>query len=285
MVRRAAGGAACRWGCPIARGLAAREEIVRVRSLPLRVVRTGDGPPLLLINGLGATLEMWTPLIDELPGREVIAFDLPGVGQSGRPRWPLRVGGLARVVTELLDRLGLLEVDVLGYSLGGVVAQEFARRSAARVRRLVLAATTPGLPCLPPRPLAAALLMTPARYYDRRLAEWIVPVIAGGRTARDREVLRTGLAQRLMQPPTPMGYLHQLYSVWGWSGHLHLPRLRAPVLVLHGEEDPVVPALNARYMAAMIHDAQLHLIKRGGHLILFDEPQLAGRVITDFLSA
>ena len=239
----------------------------------------------MLINGLGATLEMWTPLIRELPGRQIIAFDLPGVGQSGRSRWPLRAGGLADVVAELLDRLKLARVDVLGHSLGGVVAQEFARRSAARVRHLVLAATTPGLPCVPPQPWVAALMMTPARYYDRRLAEWIVPVIAGGRTARDRTVLTAGLTQRLAQPPTPTGYVHQLYSVWGWSGHVHLRRLRAPTLVLHGEEDPVVPAINARYMAAMIRNAQLHVIKRGGHLILFDEPKVAGGVITSFLSS
>jgi poly(3-hydroxyoctanoate) depolymerase len=249
------------------------------------VVRAGDGPPLLLINGLGATLEMWTPLIRELPGREIIAFDLPGVGQSGRSRWPLRAGGLADVAAELLDRLELPHVDVLGYSLGGIVAQELAHRSAARVRHLVLAATTPGLPCVPPRPWVAALLMTPARYYDRRLAEWILPTIAGGRTARDRAVLRAGLVGRLAQPPTPTGYLHQLYSVWGWSGHLQLPRLRAPTLVLHGEDDPVVPAINARYMAAMIRNAQLHVIEGGGHLILFDEPQVAGDVITGFLSS
>lgn len=228
---------------------------------------------------------MWTPLIRELPGRETIAFDLPGVGQSGRSRWPLRAGGLADVAAELLDRLGVSRVDVLGYSLGGIVAQEFAARSAARVRHLVLAATTPGLPCLPPRPWVAALMMTPARYYDRRLAEWIVPVIAGGRTARDRDVLRAGLTQRLAQPPTPTGYLHQLYSVWGWSGHLQLRRLRVPTLVLHGEEDPVVPAINARYMAKMIRNAHLHVIKRGGHLILFDEPRVAGRVIMAFLAS
>ena len=240
---------------------------------------------MLLINGLGATLEMWTPLIRELPGRAIIAFDLPGAGQSGRSRWPLRAGGLADIVAELLDQLQLPRVDVLGYSLGGIVAQEFAHRSAERVRRLVLAATTPGLPCVPPRPWVAALMMTPARYYDRRLAEWIVPTIAGGRTARDRTVLRGGLTHRLTQPPTPTGYLHQLYSVWGWSGHLHLRRLRAPTLVLHGEKDPLVPAINARYMAAMISNARLHVVTGGGHLILFDEPMEAGGVITRFLSS
>ncbi|MGB8880305.1 MAG: alpha/beta hydrolase, partial [Solirubrobacteraceae bacterium] len=249
----------------------------------LRIVRQGSGPPLLLINGLGATLEMWRPLVSGLGDREVIAFDLPGAGQSGRPLLPLRMRGISGLVSDLIPRLGVERVDVLGYSLGGVVAQEVAFRSAELVRRLILASTTPGLPCLPPNPLVAMLMMSPARYYDRRLAERIVPIIAGGRTANDPGVLQAGLAHRLSHPPTPAGYLHQLWSVWGWTGHLRLPRLRTPTLVLHGASDPVVPLLNARYMAAMIPSAQLQVIPQGGHLILFDEAPRAGAAISDFL--
>jgi pimeloyl-ACP methyl ester carboxylesterase len=127
-------------------------------------------------------------------------------------------------------------------------------------------------------------MLSPARYYDRRLAELIVPVIAGGRTSRDRGVLREGLQERLADPPTPIGYLHQLCSVWGWSGHVHLPRLQMPTLVLHGEEDPVVPVVNARYMARRIPNATLHVLARGGHLILADEAAAAGEAIVSFLS-
>jgi pimeloyl-ACP methyl ester carboxylesterase len=257
---------------------------VRAGSVPLRVVRAGEGPPLLLINGLGASVEMWRPLVRELPDRELVALDLPGTGQSGRPRWPMRMPQLAGAVTAVLDDLGLDRVDLLGYSLGGVVAQELARRAPERVDRLILAATTPGLPSIPPNPLVAMLMLSPARYYDRRLAEAIVPRIAGGRTARDRRVLRARLGERLADPPTPIGYLHQLCSVWGWSGHLHLPRLRMPTLVLHGSEDPLVPVLNARYMARVIPDATLRIIEHGGHLILFDEPAATAEAITGFLT-
>ena len=239
---------------------------------------------MLLINGLGAGLEMWRPLVGELPGREVVALDLPGTGHSGRPRLPMRMPRLAAAVTAVLDELALPRVDLLGNSLGGIVAQEVARHSPERVTRLVLAATTPGLPSIPPNPLVALLMLSPARYYDRRLAELIVPVIAGGRTSRDRRVLREGLRERLADPPTPVGYLHQLCSVWGWSGHIHLPRLHMPTLVLHGEEDPVVPVVNARYMARRIPNATLHVIARGGHLILADEAVVAGKVIVEFLS-
>ena len=158
---------------------------VDAAGLRLRVGRRGAGRPLLLITGIGAHLEMWAPFVRFVEDRELIAFDPPGAGLSERPRLPLRMRGLARVVADLLDALGLERVDVLGYSFGGALAQELARRAPDRVRRLVLCATGPGLGGSPPRPLAALMLATPARYYHPRLLALTVPHIAGGRTARE----------------------------------------------------------------------------------------------------
>src|SRR5436190_12278554 len=104
------------------------DEVAQVGALRLRVRRSGTGAPLLLINGLGATLEMWQPLVERLEGREVIAFDLPGAGASAMARRPLRMRGIVAVVAEMLHVLGYERVDVLGYSLGGAVAQELAHR-------------------------------------------------------------------------------------------------------------------------------------------------------------
>jgi poly(3-hydroxyoctanoate) depolymerase len=262
-----------------------RAEFISTAAIPsLRIARCGEGPPLLLINGLGANLEMWGPLVRRLPGRELIALDLPGTGQSARGRWPMRMPQLARLVVELLDHLGQESVDVLGYSLGGVLAQELAHRSPARVRRLLLGATTPGVPSVPPNPLVAVLMLSPARYYSRRLAELILPVIAGGRTARERSVLLAGLDERLAEPPTPLGYMHQLYAVTGWSSHPWIRKLVHPTLVIHGDRDPVVPLINARYLAKVIPHARLHVVRGGGHLFLFDQPGTAVPAIEAFLS-
>ena len=107
-------------------------------GLRLRVSRTGQGHPLLLITGIGANLDMWAPFERLVTDRELIAFDTPGVGLSQRPRAPLRMHQLARVVRELMDVLALERADVLGYSFGGALAQELARRSPERVRRLIL---------------------------------------------------------------------------------------------------------------------------------------------------
>jgi len=105
------------------------QRYVTAGGLRLRVGRHGAGPPLLLITGIGAHLDMWAPFARHAGERELIAFDPPGAGLSQRPRMPLRMTGLARVVTELLDALGLERVDVLGYSFGGGLAQELAHRA------------------------------------------------------------------------------------------------------------------------------------------------------------
>lgn len=259
--------------------------LVRVKGLRLRLGRSGAGPPLLLITGIGAHIDMWNPFARLVDDRELIAFDAPGTGLSQRPRRPLRMGALAEVVRALLDELELDRVDVLGYSWGGALAQELARRAPERVRRLVLCATGPGLlGGSPPRPLAALMLATPARYYHPRLLALTVPHIAGGRTARDRGALARHADERLQWPPDLLGYAYQLYAIAGWSSPPWLGRLACPTLVIGGEDDPSVPLRNARFLAARIPNARLHVVKGGGHLFLLDEPENVAGVIGAFLS-
>jgi poly(3-hydroxyalkanoate) depolymerase len=258
---------------------------VSAGGLRLRVGRHGDGHPLLLITGIGAHLEMWGPLARYADGIELVGFDPPGAGLSQRPRRPMRMGGLAVVVERLLDAAGLDRVDVLGYSWGGGLAQELARRAPERVRRLVLCATGPGLGGVPPRPMAALMLATPARYYHPRLFALSVPHLAGGRTARERGLLGAQAAERMRRPPDLLGYAFQLYAASGWSSLPWLHRLTQPTLVVAGEQDPSVPLGNARLMAARIPDARLHVVKGGGHLFLLDEPENAAPAIVEFLCA
>jgi poly(3-hydroxyalkanoate) depolymerase len=258
---------------------------VSAAGLRLRVGRRGAGFPLLLIPGIGAHLEMWDPFVGLAGDRELIAFDPPGAGLSERPRLPLSMRGLARVVAGLLDALELERVDVLGYSFGGGLAQEFARRAPDRVRRLVLCATGPGLGGSPPRPLAALMLATPARYYHPRLLALTVPHIAGGRTAREPRILAEQAAARLSRPPDPLGYAYQLYAGLGWSSLPWLHRVQHESLIVAGEQDPTVPLRNARLLAARLPHARLHVVKGGGHLFLLDEPHNAGFAIRAFLDA
>jgi poly(3-hydroxyalkanoate) depolymerase len=251
--------------------------IVEAGGLKLRVDRRGEGPPLLLITGIGAHLDMCRPFSAVAGRRELIAFDAPGTGRSERPRCPLRMAALARLVTELMDALELEQADVLGYSWGGALAQELAHRHPERVRRLVLCATAPGLGGVPPKPLAALMLATPARYYHPKLAEWSLPFIAGGKVGAEH------MRDRMAAPPSVLGYGFQLYAAAGWTSLPWLHTLPHETLVMGGDDDPAVPFANARILASRIPNARLERLRGGGHLFLLDEPERAAAPIRTFL--
>ena len=119
----------------------ADELYVTVGSQRIRVQRhnIGNRHPLIMINGIGAPIEMWQPFIDELDDREVVCLDLPGCGLSPAPPLPMRIPRIAALITDVMDALGLQRADILGFSFGGVVALELARRFPRRTSRLVLA--------------------------------------------------------------------------------------------------------------------------------------------------
>src|SRR5271165_4018704 len=149
----------------------------------LRVgVRSGDKarPPLLLFNGIGASIELVEPFLDALDGPEAIIFDVPGVGGSPAPRLPYRPSTLARLSARLLDQLGHEQVDVLGVSWGGALAQQFAFGQAKRCRRLILAATSPGHLMVPGKLTVLLKMATPRRYKDPDYMQRIAGDIYGG---------------------------------------------------------------------------------------------------------
>jgi poly(3-hydroxyalkanoate) depolymerase len=257
----------------------------RVGGLGMRIAtQDGDGVPLLLITGIGAHVGMWEPFARRMSGRRLVAFDAPGTGGSELPRLPMRIPALAAHVLALLDALELDRVDVLGYSWGGGLAQVLAHRAPRRVRRLVLCATSVGLGGTPPRPLAALMLATPARYCHPALLRLTIPVIAGGRTAREPDLLQTQAGARLANPPSLRGYAYQLLATAGFSSLPWVHELRQPTLIVAGDEDPAVPPANARQLARLIPDAHLHIVRGGGHLFLLDQPDDGAPPIRDFLA-
>jgi len=261
-----------------------RPYMLSIGNQQLRVARReGSGTPLLLINGIGAHLDMWEPFEQRLTRRPVIAFDLPGCGQSPRPSRPMRMSGLADLIAGLLDTLGHDEADVLGISFGGGLAQELAYHHPERVRRLVLCATSAGMVSVPPRPIPLLFLMTPARYFHPFFFKTMMPRIVGGRTAREVAAMDEQIDARLKHPPDLLGYAYQMYAVSGWTSAHYLHRLPQPTLVVAGDDDRAIPLANARFLAHRIPDARLHVVERGGHAFLLDEPENVVGPIESFL--
>ena len=261
-----------------------RGEPARIQRTTLRVgIRPGSpgATPLLLFNGIGANLELVEPLITALGDVEAVIFDIPGVGGSPVPVLPYRFANLSRLADKLLTQLGYDgQVDVLGVSWGGALAQEFAHLYAGRCRRLILAATSPGVIMVPARLSVLAKMIGPRRYTDPAYLEKIGGDLYGGAYRHDAALLREH--SRHIEPPRGRGYVYQLLAAWGWSSLPWLGRLRQPTLVMHGTDDPIVPLANAKILAARIRQAQLHVID-DGHLFLVSRASEVAPVIRGFL--
>jgi poly(3-hydroxyalkanoate) depolymerase len=257
-------------------------EYVGIGRQRIRVAVQGSGRPLLLINGIGANLDMWAPLVPALDA-ETIVYDAPGTGGSALPKLPLSVPQMAKLALRLLDTLGFQEVDVLGVSLGGVVAQQLALSAPKRVRRLVLASTTFGVGAVPGKFRAWATLLSPARYYVPGHYERHAPDFLGGRTGREPDLARSYGQVRRAQPPHVVGHAWQLLGGATWSTLPLLHRIRAQTLVLTGDDDPLVPPANARILNWRIPNSELKVFPGGGHLVIFDSVDEVAPVLNEFL--
>jgi len=251
---------------------------VTVRGRSLRVAVRGGipgWPALLLCNGIGASLELLQPFVDALdPRREVVRFDMPGIGGSPAPVVPYHLWTLAPLLSGLLDQLGHQQADVLGMSWGGGLAQQFALRCPSRVRRLVLVATSPGALMVPGHPRALLRMLAPRRHRGHGYAPGIAGELYGG-SVRDDHPLARELLHATTRPITTRGYHYQLLATAGWTSLPLLPLVRPPTLILAGDDDPIIPQLNARILHRLIPRSEL-TIYHGGHLDLVTQaPHLA----------
>jgi poly(3-hydroxyalkanoate) depolymerase len=241
-------------------------------------------PPLLLCNGIGASLELLQPFVDALDRqRTVIRFDLPGIGGSAPPVVPYHMTTLPPLLSGLLDRLGYQQVDVLGISWGGGLAQQFAMQRPARVRRLVLVATGTGSLMVPAHPRVLARMLTPRRHRDRGYAASIGGEIYGG-SLRDDPARASDLLHATARLGPSRGYYYQLLAALGWTSLPLLPLLRQPTLILAGDDDPIIPLANARIMHLLIRRSELN-IYHGGHLDLVSEADRMAPIVEAFLTA
>ena len=243
------------------------------------VTESGAGEPLLLVPGLGCNADMWAPFMAQFPERRIISFDAPGTGRSSTPLYPVAVATLADLAAAVLDDRKVGAADVIGFSYGGAVAQQLALDHPERVRRLVLAATTCGVGAIPGSLEAMAVLATPLRFYSPAYFERVAPAVYGGVTARDPAVRRLAMTARSRCPPSSYGYAMQLLGGAAWSSWAYLRAIPHETLVISGDDDPLVPVANARFLAKRIPRAQLEIVEEAGHLFLWDDaPNLGARI-------
>lgn len=234
--------------------------------------------PLVLVNGIGASLEFLDPLVAALdPERPVVRFDVPGIGGSPLPWVPLPMCGLAFLLAGLLDELGYARTDVLGLSWGGGVAQQFALQHPDRTGKLALVSTGMGAWMVPARLSVLAKMLTPRRYNDPNYRHDAGAEIYVGESQADVDEVFSRA-----RPVAPRGYLYQLMALMSWTSFPVLPFIAAPTLVLNGRRDPVIPVVNAHIMGALLPLSTVHL-HEGGHVGILTRPHDLGPVLEDFL--
>ncbi len=262
------------------------ERSVEINGRRVRVRVHGEGPPVLLINGLGANVTTWTPLVEQLGGFQVISFDAPGTGHSRSPLLPYTIARIAEVARRVLDDVGLERVDVLGYSLGGAVAQRLAFDEPDRVRRLVLASSSCGAGGIPGSLRALMAVSTPARHYSEAGYKLTVKMVDLAPAEREStSVMAQNADWHREAPPSPIGYVLQMAAMSTFHSLPWLHRVNQPTLVLTGAEDRLMPMANSAVLAAYLPNARLAVFDRWGHYLLHDGASGAGAAVADFLGA
>jgi 3-oxoadipate enol-lactonase len=240
-----------------------------VNGITIHYERSGEGPPLLFLNGSGATLASTQLLLAPFRKRfDVLAHDQRGLGRTSIPPGPYTMADYAADARGLLDHVGWERTAVVGISFGGVVAQELAVSSPERIERLALLCTSPGGPDTASYPLHELAALEPderarlgTRLLDTRFApEWLAE------HENDR-ALAEMMADRRSAPPDPeaaRGVAEQLEARRHHDVRDRLERVACPTLVASGRYDGIAPPANAEEITARIAGAELRLYE-GGH--------------------
>ena len=260
--------------------------IASVRDIEINYRLEGDGAEtIVLVNGLADDLETWAPQMSDLlaAGYRVLRFDNRGIGATSKPAGPYSSRMLADDAKALVDALGITDFHLLGVSMGGMIAQEFTLQYPQRVRSLILGCTNAGGPHAVRAAAEVLQLLMRQGMTPEEAKEAIIPYIYDPATPRAR--IDEDMAIRMKWYPTPQGYLGQLQGILAWEAYSRIAQIKAPTLIIHGETDQLIPVANAKLIAERMPHAQLVLIPHASHIFETDQPAIANRAITEFLSA
>jgi pimeloyl-ACP methyl ester carboxylesterase len=259
---------------------------VKVNDIQLYYEVHGEGEPLVLIMGLGASTLGWDMQVPAF-SREfrVVAFDNRGSGRSDKPASSYSIRLFADDTAGLMDALGIASAHVYGQSMGGIIAQELALSYPQRVRTLVLGSTScggqQGVPALPEHLMLMASLIT---FSPEEAAEKGLPLMYSDEfiARRRQQLIDRALAEAELRPP-PDAFARQVQAAMSHRTYDRLPQIRCPTLVISGSDDKIVPAENSRILADRIAGAELAMLPKAGHGYLVECAEESNAIVLDFL--
>lgn len=259
---------------------------VAVEGTELHVERRGAGPPLLLVQGMGANSLHWgEPFLAALEEDfELLLYDHGGIGRSASRAGELTIAGLAADALALLDALDVPAAHVFGISLGGMVAQEIALAAPERVLTLMLGCTSCGGTQSSPTPpevvgqLTAAVLSGDRERVLRTGFGFVVSRAYAG----DPEHYAAFAAAARHHPATLTALMAQKAAVERFDAYSRLRGLRVPALVVHGSQDALLAPINGDLVASLIPGARFELLEGAGHLFFWEQPRRTAQLVREF---
>ena len=243
--------------------------------------KQNDSLPLLVCNGLGMSIETILPFSELLTDRTVIHFDVPAVGKSSLPETPLTLGKYADISIKVIEELGFDEVDLIGISWGGTLAQEITRKFPDKINKLILAVTSAGSCVTVPGPIHVMMeLAFPLRYFNRFYSDYISGQIYGGEV-KSSPALANEHDRRNIEPSIN-GYYSQLMSSRSWASLPWLHTVKHETLVIAGKDDPIIPSVNQKILVSLLPNATLHVINCG-HLLMVTKAKEVSTLVKEFL--
>jgi 3-oxoadipate enol-lactonase len=262
---------------------------IGVNGIKINYEIVGEGDPLLLIMGFGMPGAAWAPMIPFFPGFQCIYFDNRGTGLSDKPDGPYTIADMAEDTSALLRAIGIGNARVYGISMGGMIAQELTLRHPDQVAKLVLGCTTPGGPnavrgsdeALQDLVAASKLMSTDP---DAAI-EQLMPLLFTSEFLvahpEIKQLMRLGLQ---MAPPTPPETADKVMAgLMAFNAHDRLHEIACPVMIVHGDQDIIVPPANAALIEGCIPHADLFMIPGAGHSYAASDPVGIHQRITGWL--
>jgi len=249
----------------------------------------GEGPPILLVEGLGYGLWMWRGQSPALEAKfRLVLLDNRGVGRSTPLPGPYTIPDFARDALAVLDAERIERAAVLGASMGGMIAQSLAALAPERVSALVLACTLPGGPESKPMPVdtwAEVTRTVPGEAERDRLRRTMLVAMSPKFAEEHRATVEAILDDRIASPTDPKQWMNQASSAVTFDASGSDRGLEVPVLITTGTEDRVVPWSNSLLLYKILPKASLVLFRGANHLHLIERPTEFNDALTRFLSA
>jgi 3-oxoadipate enol-lactonase len=261
-------------------------------GLKLRYEIRGSGEPVALIMGFSGSGRGWGEAFLKLMEArfKIVVIDNRGTGESDQPDAEFTLADMAADIAAVLDHAKTPRAHIFGISMGGMIAQEFALAYPERTRGLVLGCTNCGASHSVPADPAAIANLIPAPGIDpieqARRAFSVACGKAFLNSAAGQEILSQAIAEMGNYPITPTHtFMRQGQAIGGFDSFARLGQIKSPTLIIHGDDDSIVPYPNAGVLQGAIAGSKKHTLKAAGHMFFWEVPDETARAAGDFLSA